>query len=76
MLKRLVPATLVLILASNSFAEKKKFEPNPIMPDVTARGRALYEYDEAAWRRIRLILRSGAMSRANRRPAGRSLSAI
>src|SRR5580704_9118764 len=49
MLKRLVPATLVLILASNSFAEKKKFDPNPIMPDVTARGRALYEYDEAAW---------------------------
>jgi hypothetical protein len=50
MLNRLVLATLVLILASNSLAEKKKPNPDPIMPDVTARGRALYEYDEAAWR--------------------------
>jgi len=46
--KRLVPVLLVLFLTSISFA-KKKPEPAPIMPDVTARGRALYEYDQAAW---------------------------
>src|SRR5215475_6527212 len=39
---------LVLFLVSGSFG-KKKPEPDPILPDVTARGRALYEYDQAAW---------------------------
>ena len=50
MLKRLVTVSLVLFITSISFAGKKKPEPdNPVMPDVTARGRALYEYDQAAW---------------------------
>ena len=47
--KRLVTVCLVLLLASIPFAGKKKPESDPIMPDVTARGRALYEYDQAAW---------------------------
>jgi hypothetical protein len=40
---------LFLLLASASFAGKKKPEADPIMADVTTRGRALYEYDQAAW---------------------------
>jgi hypothetical protein len=47
--KRLVTASLILFLTCISFAGKKKPEPDPVMPDVTARGRALYEYDQAAW---------------------------
>jgi hypothetical protein len=47
--KRLLTVSLVLFLTSISFAGKKKAEPDPVMPDVTARGRALYEYDQAAW---------------------------
>jgi len=47
--KRLAIVSLVLILSSLSFAGKKKPESDPVMPDVTARGRALYEYDQAAW---------------------------
>jgi hypothetical protein len=47
--KRLVAVGLILLLSSVSFAGKKKAEADPIMPDVTARGRALYEYDQAAW---------------------------
>jgi len=39
----------ILFLSSICFAGKKKPEADPIMPDVTARGRALYEYDQAAW---------------------------
>jgi hypothetical protein len=49
MSKRLVTICLILFLASISIAGKKKPEPDPVMPDVTARGRALYEYDQAAW---------------------------
>ena len=49
MLKRLAIVILVLFLISISFAGKKKPEPDPVMSDVTARGRALYEYDQAAW---------------------------
>jgi len=49
MTKRLVAISLVLFLTSLSFGGKEKPEPDPIMPDVTARGRALYEYDQAAW---------------------------
>ena len=47
--KRLVTASLFLFLTCISFAGKKKPEPDPVMPDVTARGRALHEYDQAAW---------------------------
>jgi len=49
MSKRLVTISLILFLASISLAAKRKAEPDPVMPDVTARGRALYEYDQAAW---------------------------
>lgn len=49
MKKRAVAVGLILFLACVSFASKEKSEADPIMPDVTARGRALYEYDEAAW---------------------------
>jgi len=49
MSKRLVTVSLFLFLASISLAGKMKPEPDPVMPDVTARGRALYEYDQAAW---------------------------
>jgi hypothetical protein len=47
--KRLTAVGLVLFFASISFAGKKKPETDPVMPDVTARGRALFEYDQAAW---------------------------
>jgi hypothetical protein len=47
--KRLVVISLALFLTSVSFGGKKKAEAVPIMPDVTTRGRALYEYDQAAW---------------------------
>jgi hypothetical protein len=47
--KRLATASLFLFLTCISFAGKKKPEADPVMPDVTARGRALYEYDQAAW---------------------------
>jgi hypothetical protein len=47
--KRFVAFGLVLFLTSSSFAGKKKPEADPVMADVTARGRALYEYDQAAW---------------------------
>ncbi|HET9305523.1 MAG TPA: hypothetical protein VFO46_05800 [Candidatus Sulfotelmatobacter sp.] len=47
--KGLVTSILVLLLASTAVAGKKKSEPDPVMTDVTARGRALYEYDQAAW---------------------------
>jgi hypothetical protein len=40
---------LVLFLTCVSFAASNKSEPSPVLPDVTARGRALYEYDQAAW---------------------------
>jgi hypothetical protein len=47
--KWLFTVGLVLFFTSIAFAGKKKPEPDPVMPDVTARGRALYEYDQAAW---------------------------
>jgi hypothetical protein len=47
--KQLVTVSLILFLTCFAFAGKTKPEPNPVMPDVTARGRALYEYDQAAW---------------------------
>jgi hypothetical protein len=45
--KRLVAVSLILLLSSISFAGKKAADP--VMPEVTARGRALFEYDQAAW---------------------------
>lgn len=49
MTRRIFTAAVALFLASVAFAGKKKADSDPIFPDVTARGRALYEYDEAAW---------------------------
>lgn len=48
MLKRIFLFALLLI-SYNAFAEKKQSQSAPILPDVTARGRLLYEYDQAAW---------------------------
>jgi hypothetical protein len=47
--KKFLAVSLVVLLTTALFAGKKKSEPDPIMPDVTARGWALFEYDEAAW---------------------------
>jgi hypothetical protein len=49
MAKRLVVVGLILFLTAASSAGKKKQAADPVMPDVTARGRVLYEYDQAAW---------------------------
>lgn len=49
MRKRLTTIILLLFIASISFAGKKKESDAPVFPDVTARGRALFEYDQAAW---------------------------
>jgi len=48
MRNQLATIILVLFIASISLAGKKK-EPDPVFADVTARGRALYEYDQASW---------------------------
>ena len=48
MRKRMLVSVLLPLLTMSSFAGKKK-QQDPVMPDVTARGKALYEYDEAAW---------------------------
>ncbi len=50
LMQRRLIIVVVLVLASISLAGKKKPEPGLIMPDVTVRGRALFEYDQAAWR--------------------------
>src|SRR5689334_2132789 len=47
MRKRLI-VVLVVLLAATSVA-KKNSQGDPIMADVTARGRAIFEYDQAAW---------------------------
>lgn len=48
MTKRIV--VLILLTASILLAgDKKPKQSSPIMADVTARGRALYEYDQTAW---------------------------
>jgi hypothetical protein len=47
--KRMVFFFFFLLLTPLSFAAKKKSEPDPIMADVTARGHAPFEYDQAAW---------------------------
>ncbi len=48
MSKRLLVLSLLLLIFPAAFA-KKKTESAPIMPEITARGRMLYEYDQAAW---------------------------
>jgi hypothetical protein len=48
MRKRFVVVSLFILVTAFSFAGKKK-SADPIMADVTARGLALYEYDQAAW---------------------------
>jgi len=45
---RVVFVILFIFLTFIPFAAKKK-PADPIMPDVTARGLALYEYDQATW---------------------------
>jgi hypothetical protein len=40
---------LLLLTASILVAGDKKAKSNPVMADVTTRGRALYEYDQTAW---------------------------
>ena len=47
--KRLVVVAILLIFTSTPFVGKKKQDSDPVMPEVTARGRALFEYDQAAW---------------------------
>jgi hypothetical protein len=49
LLKRLVTVHLVFFLSAFALLPKDKPESKPVLPDVTARGRALYEYDQAAW---------------------------
>lgn len=48
MTKRFVSLSLFLFVTLACVAGENKPE-NPVMVDVTARGRALYEYDQAAW---------------------------
>lgn len=40
---------LILLTSSILFAGDKKPKSSPVMADVTARGLALYEYDQTAW---------------------------
>lgn len=47
--RSVVGIVFLLLLTSLSLGAKKKSEPGPIMADVTARGQALFEYDQAAW---------------------------
>jgi hypothetical protein len=49
MRKRFFLFLLLLLISAAAFADKKKTESAPILPDVTDRGRLLYEYDQAAW---------------------------
>lgn len=49
MLRPKVIINLILFFALTSLFAKDKKEGNVVLPDVTARGRALYEYDQAAW---------------------------
>ena len=48
--KHFVFVTLALVLTlCTAFAGKKKSSSPPVLPDVTARGRLLFECDQAAW---------------------------
>jgi len=49
LLKSRVFAAFVVLVAFCSLSARDKPQPGPILPEVTARGRALYEYDQAAW---------------------------
>src|SRR5437773_12136904 len=50
MLKRIVTVGILFLLVTlDSFRSKDKSDPDPIMAEVTTRGRALFQYDEAAW---------------------------
>ena len=46
---RTIISNLILFSAVASLAAIEQQEPRPIFNEVTARGRALYEYDQAAW---------------------------
>jgi hypothetical protein len=48
-IKPVAVSSFVLFLAAISFGAGDRSTANPVLPDVTARGRALYEYDQAAW---------------------------
>lgn len=48
MKKRSIIVTALLLLAGFAFAAST-IDSGAIMPETTARGRALYEYDQAAW---------------------------
>jgi len=49
MRKQLLSAVLALLSSCVCFAWKSKPDSQPILPEVTERGRLLYEYDQAAW---------------------------
>jgi hypothetical protein len=40
---------IFVLLASALLVAGNQTDPKPVFPDVTERGRALYEYDQAAW---------------------------
>lgn len=40
---------VLLLLSSLACGKEKESQSAPILPDITARGRMLYEYDQAAW---------------------------
>ena len=48
MAKRILVAVVLMVLGM-PFASAKDKEGDPILPEVTARGRMLFEYDQAAW---------------------------
>jgi hypothetical protein len=51
MRNRILPAGILLLVLANLmvFAKKKPESVSVVMPEVTARGRMLYECDQAAW---------------------------
>ncbi len=51
MRNRIVPAAILVLVLANllAYAKKKDPEPDPAMAETTARGRMLFEYDQAAW---------------------------
>jgi hypothetical protein len=49
---------LLLVLAIPLVAKKKDPEPDPAMAEITARGRMLYECDQAAWHATDALLKT------------------
>src|SRR5437867_2687833 len=49
---------LLIVLAIPVVAKKKDPEPDPAMAEITARGRMLYEYDQAAWHATDALLKT------------------